>query len=272
MGDFIDLTGKQFNRWHVIKRGEDKLYPNGRKTLRWLCWCDCEKNKCPEERKLHLINTIDLKSGHTKSCGCIKLENKIKRHENHSKQVKQNKIKRMMGKYKNYDLTGEYGIGYTTNQDKFGRNYFYFDLEDYYKIKNYTWYFGNKGEVLAKYNGTSILLHRTIMDISEFDIQVDHIKHKRYDNRKSQLRIVDNSKNQMNASIRKDNHSGCKGVSWHKYQMMWYVYINVQNKRIHLGYFDNLQDAINVRKQAEEKYYGKYSYENSMLENNIEQY
>ena len=267
MGKFIDLTGKQFNRWHVIKRGEDKLYLNGRKTLQWLCWCDCEKNKCIEDRQLHLINTRDLTSGHTKSCGCIKRENKVKRQENHFKQIEQNKIKRMTEKYKNYDLSGEYGIGYTTNQDNFGRNYFYFDLEDFDKIKDYTWRFGNKGEVVTMRNGTSILLHRIIMGVNDFDIQIDHIKHKRYDNRKSQLRLVDNSRNQMNVNIRKDNRSGYKGVSWHKHQMMWYVYINVQNKRIHLGYFNNLQDAVNTRKQAEEKYYGKYSYANSMLEN-----
>ncbi len=35
-----------------------------------------------------------------------------------------------------YDLNGEYGIGYTNVSDL----PFYFDLEDFDKIKSYTWY------------------------------------------------------------------------------------------------------------------------------------
>ena len=37
-------------------------------------------------------------------------------------------------KYNTYDLSGEYGIGYTTKGEKF-----LFDLEDYEKIKDYCW-------------------------------------------------------------------------------------------------------------------------------------
>ena len=43
-------------------------------------------------------------------------------------------------KYNKYDLSGEYGIGWTSNTNQ----EFYFDLEDYDKIKDYCWIY-NKG-------------------------------------------------------------------------------------------------------------------------------
>ena len=206
-----------------------------------------------------------MKRGHSKSCGCIKKEQK----ENTLKRQMEEKIRKkeeqQNKKYQKFDLSGKYGIGYTNNTDLHGRNYFYFDLEDYDKIKNYTWYFGNKGEVLTKINNTSLLLHRLIMGVDDFNVQVDHIKHKRYDNRKSQIRIVDNSKNQMNTITRKDNTSGQKGVAWHRGSMKWYAYINKDKKRINLGYYDNIEDAINARINAENKYHNEYSYDNSVV-------
>ena len=32
---------------------------------------------------------------------------------------------------------------------------------------------------------------------------------------------------------------------------------------MHLGVFENFEDAIKARKDAEEKYYGEYSFDNS---------
>ena len=34
-------------------------------------------------------------------------------------------------------------------------------------------------------------------------------------------------------------------------------------KTIHLGYFVNFEDAVQARKEAEEKYFGEFSYEKS---------
>jgi len=59
---FIDLTGQQFNRLKVIKyTGRDKF----EKSL-WLCGCSCGKEK--------IVEGSNLKSGDTKSCGCLKKE------------------------------------------------------------------------------------------------------------------------------------------------------------------------------------------------------
>lgn len=54
------------------------------------------------------------------------------------------------------------------------------------------------------------------------------------------------------------NSSGVVGVSWNKSAKKWHVRIGVDGKRIDLGNFNELDDAIRVRKEAEDKYYNKY--------------
>lgn len=51
-----------------------------------------------------------------------------------------------------------------------------------------------------------------------------------------------------------ENSSGVIGVSWNKTAKKWYARIGVDGKRINLGKFDNLDDAIQARKEAEDKY------------------
>lgn len=52
-----------------------------------------------------------------------------------------------------------------------------------------------------------------------------------------------------------NNTSGCKGVSWNKKLSKWQAYIGLQKERTHIGYFDNYEDAVDARKQAEENFY-----------------
>ena len=56
---FIDLTGQRFGKLTVIERAESI----GRCTM-WLCKCDCGNTKP--------VRSTYLKSGKTKSCGCLK--------------------------------------------------------------------------------------------------------------------------------------------------------------------------------------------------------
>ena len=158
-----------------------------------------------------------------------------------------------------YDLSGEHGIGYTSKGEAF-----YFDLEDYDKIKDYCWFVNN--DYLMAYSikeKKNILMHRLVMNVFDNKL-VDHIYHKRYDNRKSQLRIVTASQNAMNTKLPSSNRSGYKGVCWDKSRNKWFVSIKINGKSKTLGRFNNLSDAIKARKDAEKKYFGEYSYDNSM--------
>ena len=226
-----NLTGKKFGKLTVIEQTDDYIYPNGKRRLpQWLCQCDCG-NKI-------IVLQSSLKHEKTKSCGCLYSNN--------------------------YDLSGEYGVGYDCNG-----NPFYFDLEDYDKIKKYCWHLDKDNYVCANVNGTTIKMHRIILGLHEEKIQVDHIFHNNNDNRKSKLRVVTNQQNSMNKDKPINNTSGHRGVSFYEKRNKWRVYITINGERKHLGYFDKdkLNEAIQARLNAENKYFGKYSYNNSVKYN-----
>lgn len=58
--------GQRFGRLTVIERVEDAINPNGSKSVRYKCKCDCGNEKII--RKCHLV------SGATVSCGCLYVE------------------------------------------------------------------------------------------------------------------------------------------------------------------------------------------------------
>lgn len=83
---------------------------------------------------------------------------------------------------------------------------------------------------------------------------IDHINGICLDNRISNLRLVDSNLNCRNTKMFKHNNSGYKGVHFKKENNKWCARINVGNKvKKHLGYFDNIEDAIKIRKEYEEK-------------------
>lgn len=81
--------------------------------------------------------------------------------------------------------------------------------------------------------------------------QIDHINGVRSDNRWSNLRIVTHAENGRNQRIGTRNKSGKIGVEWHTATRKWKARIMAHGKRIELGYFDNLDDAIAARTAAE---------------------
>lgn len=224
---FKDLTGQVFGKLTVIERAENDKWA----AAQWLCECECG-NKI-------VVKGGHLRSGGTKSCRCRTY------------------------KYKNglsYDLSGEYGIGYTSKDEPF-----YFDLEDYDLIKDYSWYINNKyGYCMTVHNNKTIYIHRLIMNDPEFEI--DHINRNKSDNRKSNLRIVTSSQNNMNQKINMRNKSGVTGVYWYEKNNKWIAYINLNKKRYNLGYFDNKDTAIIARLKAEKEYFGEFSSQKHLFE------
>jgi len=120
------------------------------------------------------------------------------------KTIQRNKINNK--KYNTYDLTSDYGVGYTFKGEEF-----FFDLDDYNKIKDYCWRIDEDGYIATTLNRKNILMHRLVMNCPD-DMEVDHKFHNNYDCRKEFLRIVNASQNQMNRRIHKNNTSGVKGV------------------------------------------------------------
>lgn len=101
-------------------------------------------------------------------------------------------------------------------------------------------------------------LHRLFMNAKKNEV-VDHINGNRVDNRKSNLRIVDRSKNGVNRARHSNNKTGHRGVFYCKNIGKYNAYITINWKRKNLGYYKNIEDAINARLEDEKKYYGEYA-------------
>ena len=69
------------------------------------------------------------------------------------------------------------------------------------------------------------------------------------------LRWATKSQQAINRRKRKTNKSGTTGVHWHKQSKKWRVNISVNQKVKYLGCFTCLEEAADVRKKAELKYW-----------------
>lgn len=88
---------------------------------------------------------------------------------------------------------------------------------------------------------------------------IDHINKIRSDNRWDNLRAVSASFNLMNSDLRKDNTSGFKGINYIPSSNKWLARISYGGRKIHLGRFKTLQEAITARAKAEKDLYGRFS-------------
>lgn len=154
MSAFKDLTGQKFNRLRVLGLGER----NSAGQLQWKCKCDCGN--------IVLVTTTYLKTGHTKSCGCL------------SREMASSRLQ----------------------SEKF--------------IKS-----------RENYRKNNFLKENT------------------------SLALIGSKK------VRKNNTSGITGVNYIKNIKKWNASIFFKGKKINLGYFKNIDDAIKARKDAEEKYF-----------------
>ena len=105
-------------------------------------------------------------------------------------------------------------------------------------------------------DGARALMHRVVLSGVEF---VDHANRNGLDNRKTNLRQADRSKNAQNSKIRWDNKSGFKGVCWHKRSKKYMAAIKVNKKIVHLGCFDDPIIAAKRYDEAALIHYGEFA-------------
>lgn len=231
------LKGKQFGRLTVLER----CGSNKHKKALWKCICCCN------EKNIVITTGGSLRNGSVKSCGCLRKETVSKITMN----------RKLFNKFR-FDYDNNIAIGYTNNTN----HEFIIDLDDYNKIKDYTWHESDKGYVFTTMKGKHVYLHRFILNMGEYtyDNTVDHIYHNTFDNRKSQLRKATQSQQSMNQGVQHNNTSGVTGLSWNKKLNKWHVSICVNGKNLYLGVYSNIEDAISIRKQAEKKYFKEYRF------------
>lgn len=228
--------GDVYGMLTVLGDGEPYIPPNGRKRKRVHCICECgnEIDIRPE--------TLTKRNG-SKSCGCLQKK----------------AVSELSKEYNTYDLSGEYGIGYTANGNKF-----YFDLDDYDKIKDYCWNYDGLYVITHDSKTTTLRMHKLLMmnEIDEIRKNVDHKNGIKYDNRRSvNLRPCTHEENACNTE--RPTNTGWQGVI---YKDGFYCTSISKNKNLLESYkFDNLKDAVNKRIELEEKYYGEFSFYKSRV-------
>ena len=107
-----DLISRRFGSLTVVSRCESHKYPNGQKARRYVCLCDCGNST--------IVTARHLRSGNTKSCGCLRTakcseihtvhggasKNKEDRLYNVWKSMKQRCYNKKDSAYKNYGGRG----------------------------------------------------------------------------------------------------------------------------------------------------------------------
>ncbi len=71
--NLINLTGKRFGKLKVIKRGKGKI----KWVAYWKCLCDCGK--------ISSVASSHLRTGHTRTCGCLVSETVLAKFTTHGK-------------------------------------------------------------------------------------------------------------------------------------------------------------------------------------------
>lgn len=120
---------------------------------------------------------------------------------------------------------------------------FKIDAEDYPNVSKYKWHLQNNYTATLKDN-KRLYLHRLIMNAKEGQ-QVDHINLDTTDNRKSNLRIVNNSLNSVNR--KPYNKLDIKGVEFHKKINKYSAYIRVNYKQYHSPCYSTIEEASFAR-------------------------
>lgn len=224
----LDLVGKSYGKLIVEKFCGVK---HGHRY--WKCKC-----QCGNYRECCTTKLIKDKDVSCVECSFKKMGENIKKKQKHNT------------KYLN---KGKYMIGITKKGE-----YFYFDTEDFNKIKKYNWWFNNSGYPVTKdKNRKEIFLHRLVMNCKNKNKIIDHINRERNDSRKINLRFVSKSQNCSNTSLRKDNSSNIIGVC--KLRGKWQAYIQYNHKRYYLGVYENFENAVIARLNAERDFLHEFS-------------
>lgn len=116
----------------------------------------------------------------------------------------------------------------------------------------------------------TLYMHRMVTDAPD-DKFVDHINHDVFDNRKENLRLVNNQQNCFNR--RSTNPLGYKGVFQRKekrYSKPRYrSYINVDGKRINLGTYGTPEEAALAYNEKAKEIHGEFAYLNQIPEKKV---
>ena len=206
----IDITGQRFGKLVAIKPSEKKERCG---NDFWLCECDCGRQ--------HICRANSLKSGNTKSCGCLKFE--------------------CCGQL---DLLGQ----------KFGK------LTPIEKCSSRKYGGYIVWKCLCECGNTCLKASNQLKRSTGLSCGCDTHEKLRINGFNSQQYLLEDCVEGTNAKIiapdtkmYSNNTSGTTGVSWSKTSNKWKATISFKQKIYFLGSFIEKEDAIKARRRAEER-------------------
>jgi hypothetical protein len=136
------------------------------------------------------------------------------------------------------------------------------DEEDYEYLSQWKWGLSTSGYACrsnylkkGEKGNRRIWMHRLLNNTPD-NMITDHINRNKLDNRKENLRNADKRLNGINRNKPKNNKSGFKGVYLDGWTGKWRAEVRNNGKKIPLGRFTNIEDAIKARIIGEKIYYG----------------
>lgn len=167
--------------------------------------------------------------------------------------------------YKRWQSTGKFTIDPTSHiyeTDGFAvirtrkGDEFKIDSCDVEKCKKLNWCTTAKGYGQAHIDGKYIKLHRYLMfGSAHSDMLIDHINGDIKDNRRENLRICTHKENSLNR--KKQHKSLARGVR--KRDNRYIAEIKCDGKKIHIGSFKTLEEAVSARRREEIRLFGDFS-------------
>lgn len=100
----------------------------------------------------------------------------------------------------------------------------------------------------------TVLLHKYITDSPSNEV-LDHKDRDKLNCIRENLMVADKKINSINRDLQSNSTTGYKGISIDKRRNKYRAYIKVNGKQISLGYYEKIEDAIEVRKEGELKYF-----------------
>ena len=205
-----NLAGLKFGR--LLVDSEAARNPCGR--TRWNCTCACGKRV--------IVRSCHLKSGHTVSCGCWKIEVEKQIHLTHGK-----------------SYSFEYGVwaGMIKRCTK-------------PKEKNYKWYGGRGITVCDRWRSSFMAFYQ---DMGAAPSRRHSIDRKNVDGNyePTNCRWATQTEQSRNSRNRCTNKTGVRGVYFHKGHKTYVATIRAGGRQVTLGESQSLDEAAVMRKQGE---------------------
>ena len=143
---------------------------------------------------------------------------------------------------------------------------FAFVDDDIFEIVNkYKWHVVKRGKnnyasrTCLEGKKKIIYMHRFILDITNPKEIVDHVDGNGLNNIKKNIRICNTFENARNSRSRENKSSIYKGVHFNKKSNKWRAMICINNKSMHLGMFDNEEDAGKKYDEVAKINYGEFA-------------